>query len=210
MLPQSPEKRAQLSRQGFGFLKGSEVAASWHWGPALDVIDAFGPWVGWAHGLARNGSIRRRDFDTHLLAPRIVRPEGGVDRASHPVNHHVREQLIFGETSLNISPAVAPGTKLFNDPGRQADRRIGQPIGQRLRPGALDPLVAGFFVQPLAQVFEISTLPVKHVRRSSRTSSTMWKLNGRGVGAEVLMAVSPQHRDTSKGMTGGDARIVQM
>src|SRR5215831_20335587 len=80
------KKRADVGRQGFGFLQGSEVPAGWHRRPALDIVDTFGPGAGRRHNFPRKGSVGGRHRDTRALRNRpcrmtaiIVRPESRVD-----------------------------------------------------------------------------------------------------------------------------------
>src|SRR3546814_3392215 len=43
-----------------------------------------------------------------------------------PVEHDVRDKLFKRNGLGNVAPAIAPGRKLLEDPGRQTHRRIGK------------------------------------------------------------------------------------
>ena len=71
-----------------------------------------------------------------------IEPHRGIDRAGYPIEHDVLKQVILGKRCFDIVATIAPGPEFLDDPGGQTGRRIRQPIGQRLRLGALDRLVA--------------------------------------------------------------------
>ena len=115
-----------------------------HLRPALDVIHPLSHRTRWAQHLLRKLNITGRYIDASTfwdwpwaMHTGIVGPEGRSNRPSYPVEHDVREQLILGEDRLHIAPAIAPAAELFDDPGRQPHRRIGQSKGKGLRLGSL-------------------------------------------------------------------------
>src|SRR5580704_15350252 len=55
---------------------------------------------------------------------------------------------VAGDRRFDISTAIRSGAKLLYDPRREPGRRVGQRESEGLRPGALDPLVAGLLPKP--------------------------------------------------------------
>jgi hypothetical protein len=86
--------------------------------------------------------IAGRDVDA--AAPRLVggragparlsvEAGGGGGRVGQPVGHHVVEEALLAEgRGQGALVEVAPVMELFEDPGREAGRRIGEPAGQCL------------------------------------------------------------------------------
>src|SRR5207253_7772217 len=61
----------------------------------------------------------------------------------------------------SISPtAVAPTPELLDEPGSQADGRVGESVCERLRFGSLNPLVARLLRHPVLQLIEVLSLLV--------------------------------------------------
>jgi hypothetical protein len=76
----------------------------------------------------------------HVL---VVHAGGGVRGAGEPVEHHVGEQVVAVHGVLGqLRRGVGPLLELLDDPGELPDRRVGERVGQRLRPGGLDLEVA--------------------------------------------------------------------
>ena len=147
------------------------MAAGRHHRPAPNVVDAFRPRPRGVEDLAREGGVRGRHLDPGAVgdgpadvAAGVVRPEGRVDGARHPVEHDVGQEHVLGEAPLDVAAAVAPGPKLFHDPGRQADRRVREPVGEGLGPRALNPLVARLLALPVEQGLEIRSVLLRRVR----------------------------------------------
>ena len=65
-----------------------------------------------------------------------------------PVDRDERQDLVLVETVLDVAVAVAPRPKLFGDPRRQPNRRIGQPERERLGLRPLNALVARLVDRP--------------------------------------------------------------
>ncbi len=63
-----------------------------------------------------------------------------------PVDHH-RGQQVVGRHAALVGPAV----ELLGDPAHQADRGVVQPVGERLRPRALDVHVAALLLEPVRE-----------------------------------------------------------
>ena len=104
----------------------------------------------WATRIAqqlRLDALAVRDGPRRVEA-RVVGPEGRADRPRDPVQHHVRQQGVLGEASLDVAAAVAPRSEFLHDPGGEPDRRVGEAVGERLGLRALDPLVAGLLPLP--------------------------------------------------------------
>src|SRR5437763_14750379 len=126
-----------------------------HGCPALQVAHPRRPLPWRTEDLARERrhSRRYRNALATPQAPRamahlIIEPERAIDRLRHPVQHNVREQGIFTYPTLDITVTVCPGIKLFDNPGGQPGWGVVQGVCQRLRPGALNPLVASFLSTP--------------------------------------------------------------
>lgn len=67
----------------------------------------------------------------------------GGTGAGEPIHADVGQQLVavdglFGQLGRRVGPLF----ELLDDPGQLADRRVGEGVGQRLRPGALDLQIA--------------------------------------------------------------------
>src|SRR5438105_11072323 len=170
-LPQVPEERPEVGGQRLRLLQRGKVAAGRHHRPAPNVVDAFRPRPRGVEDLAREGGVRGRHLDPGAVgdgpadvAAGVVRPEGRVAGARHPVEHDVGQEHVLGEAPLDVAAAVAPGPKLFHDPGRQADRRVREPVGEGLGPRALNPLVARLLALPVEQGLEIRSVLLRRVR----------------------------------------------
>src|SRR5262249_58789434 len=96
---------------------------------------------------ARPGRKGRAERGTRLR----VETDRAADAPGDPVDHHVRQQLIFGEAALDVATAVAPGSELLDDPCREARRRVVERVGEGLGPGALDVLIASLGLNPFAK-----------------------------------------------------------
>ena len=99
------------------------------------------------------------------MQPGVVGPEGGADAAGEPVERDIRQQPVARMGGLDVAVAIRPGAELLHDPGGQAGRAVGQAEGQGLRPGALDPLVAGLLLQPDRGFLEVAGLLRRRVGR---------------------------------------------
>src|ERR1700761_3127535 len=82
------------------------------------------------------------------MPARIIGPEGRTNRARKPIQSNIRQKLVPGENSFDISCAVGPGTKFLYDPGSKTRRGVRQSKGERLGPSTLDPAVTGFLLHP--------------------------------------------------------------
>ena len=76
------------------------------------------------------------------MAVLVVEPRRRRDAARHPVDHDVGEQLVLRIGLLDVAGVITPAVVLLDDPGRKASRRVMQSVAQRLRPRALDLVVA--------------------------------------------------------------------
>ncbi len=81
-----------------------------------------------------------------LLGDAAIEPGRRARGAGQPVDHDVVEQQVHREALQRIAAAVAPGLELLDDPGGEADGRIGERHAERLRPRRLDALVGGLLV----------------------------------------------------------------
>jgi hypothetical protein len=162
---------AELSKEGadvggkrLWLLQRGKVTACRHRGPAADVrIDRLHPGTRRMQNIVRERGIRRWRTDRSLLAERPsfmsarpVQPEGRVDRASDPIQHHVGEQHVLRKTPFEV--AVAPAQELLYDPGRESHGRIGEPVGERLGFGALDHPIPLLFAHPVLQFGDVCPL----------------------------------------------------
>ena len=161
-----PEELDDLPRQRLGLLHRREVAAARHLGPAPDVrVHALGHRARRADDLARERGVAHRHADAAFadrprpVHARVVRPERGADRAGEPVQADVGEQVVAREHALHVAAAIGPGAELLDDPRGEPGRRIGEAEGERLRPRALDPLVAGLLLEPVLELAEVGASP---------------------------------------------------
>src|SRR6266704_479058 len=127
------EECSYVLDQQFWFLQCCEMAASWHLRPAFDAQVALrqfarkgDPWgeifgeAGEPHWNVNTLPRRERLRHGQVL---VVVANRGIDRLGHPIDHHMREQLIFAETLFHVAIAVTPGTKLLHNPRGQPDWR---------------------------------------------------------------------------------------
>src|SRR5215510_13138293 len=162
-----PKESTHVHRQRLRLLQGGEVAPAGHRRPPLDVQDLLGHRAWGPHALPRKVEIGRWHVDARAgghgpvaVTGRIVGPEGGVDGAGGPVEHHSRQQLVLGKAPLDLPTAIAPTPELLDDPGGQADGGVGQTVRERLGFGPLDPLVSCLFREPVLQLLEVVPLLV--------------------------------------------------
>ncbi len=141
------------------------MAARPHLGPPADVVHPLRPRARRAHDLLGERGVGRRHLDASAVRhrprgveARVVGPEGRVDGAGHPVDHHVGEQLVLGEAPLHLPVAVAPAPELLHDPRGQPRRGVAEPEGEGLRPRALDPLIARLLPLEAREVGEVLLL----------------------------------------------------
>ena len=145
-----------------GLLHRREVAAFRHHAPAPNVReDALGHRAGRSQDFARKLGITHRRGDGGAVRdgpgavhPGVIGPERRADGAGEPVEGDVRQQLVLGEDRIDVAAAIGPSTKLLGDPGGEPGRRVGESKGQRLRPRALDPLIAGLLLEPAGEGIE--------------------------------------------------------
>ena len=83
--------------------------------------------------LVRELYVARRRFDALSLWDQVVDypfpvmagvvgPKRRPDRARRPIHHHRRNQVLFGESALQIAVAVTPPGELLDDPGGETNR----------------------------------------------------------------------------------------
>src|SRR5262245_15475128 len=163
-----PKEGTYVRGQRLRLLQGREVAPAGHRRPALDVQDLLGHGAWGPHDLTRKGEIGGRHVDARAggdgpvaVPGGVVGPEGGVDGASGPVEHHGCQQLVLGKAPLDLPTAVAPTPELLDDPGGQANGGVGQTVRERLGFGPLDPLVSCLFREPVLQLLEVVPLLVR-------------------------------------------------
>src|SRR5277367_3919793 len=132
-----------------------------HRRPALHIIYALGPMARRTHQLAgeqRDCSWRldsRAGLQPPGMVPRlVVQARRGIYRLRDPVDHDVGQDLIAREALLDVAVTIAPGAELLDDPREQPGRGIVESVGERLRLGALNPLVAGLGGAKFFQVAE--------------------------------------------------------
>src|SRR5215475_8183911 len=134
------EEVPQVLDEQSGLLHRGEVAPAGHDGPVRHVVKSLDPGAGEAqHLLLRVARNARRDSDeVRRLLPQAavlalpVETRRGGDRLRHPVQHHVRDQMVARVAVLRVAAAVAPGAKLLNDPGEEPGRRVIECHSQRL------------------------------------------------------------------------------
>ena len=96
----------------------------------------------------------------------------GRDLAVHGVDDsdHADEALVAQDADdlrhVDVAVVVRPGAELLADPRREPGGRIGEPVGERLRLRALDPLVAGLLALPVLELVQVALLILaRRVRR---------------------------------------------
>ncbi len=165
--PCSKERR-DIACEELGLFGGSEVRTAGHRCPLTDIVETFGP-------LTRRGAIgdelvsedgdRRWHRDEIPRAKRDSVPPGievvsdrGRDGLRRPVHHDGGEQFILPETTLQVAIAVTPRAELLHDPGGQTNRRVVQPVGERLRLGGLNRFVAAIHLGPVLILRQVHAL----------------------------------------------------
>src|SRR5712691_7472978 len=118
------------------------MTASWHLGPALHAQAALRPFARRQVDLFGEKGYASRNFNVLpwlKLRRRVGALVVGANRRRYgfggPIEHYVGEQLIFAETPLDLAITIAPCAEFFKNPRGQANRRVIQAIGQRLRLG---------------------------------------------------------------------------
>src|SRR5262249_57525309 len=104
---------------------------------------------GVAEGAGRGGRARPGP------RPRLgetVGIERRADRAGEPVETNIREHLIARQRPLDVAVAIRPGAEFLDDPGGEAGGRVVEGEAQRVRLRALNPLIAGLFVEPALEL----------------------------------------------------------
>src|SRR6516225_11287488 len=162
------EECGDITSDGFGFLGGGEVAARGHHGPAVDVIQPFGPFPG---RLAFGDKHVRKDRDGGRHLSDVIRAEArlalpaaivvvvahrGGDGGRHPVQGDDRKQEIRGEPGLQVAVTVAPGPPFLQDPGGQPRRGVGERVAKGLRLGGLDRGVAALGPVPPLSLLQVT------------------------------------------------------
>src|ERR1700730_3470924 len=161
-----PEELAPLVGERLRLLQRGEMAAARHYGPAPDIgVGPLSQRAGWTQDLGRELSIPGRNVDGLSIGngPRpvpngVIGPKRRADRAGEPIKTDIREQSVASECGFDIAAAIRPGAELLDDPRGQARGRVAERKGERLRLGALNPLVAGFVSEPYRAVVDIGLL----------------------------------------------------
>jgi hypothetical protein len=101
--------------------------------PAPEVEQSLRQRAWGTNDLVRELYVARRRFDAPSLWDQVVDypfpvmagvvgPKRRPDRARRPIHHHRRNQVIFGESALQIAVAVTPPGELLDDPGGETNR----------------------------------------------------------------------------------------
>jgi hypothetical protein len=179
------KKRCHVRGEQLGSLECREVSAAWHLGPALNVEHLFGEGARRMTDLARERRVGGGCAGTcerngpWLVAHRVVGPERRVDRAGDPVQRDVCEEPVDIDRRLEVAVAVGPHVELLSDPGRQSRRRIGQGIGRRLRPGALDQAVARLPGLPVTGLLPVGAVLLAELGRERHVQRQGEEVNPR-------------------------------
>src|SRR5262245_10811708 len=117
---------ADVLGQQLWLLKRRKVATPGHHRPLFEVTKAFGPLPWRLADLVRKEGYGTGYIDAlpglenpGVMLIIVVQPGRGVDRLSDPVDGDGGEQFVLGEASFHLPTAVAPGTPLLDNPGRQ-------------------------------------------------------------------------------------------
>ena len=130
-----PEKGPDICGQRFRLLQCSKVAPTVHGRPALEVEHPLRRHrARWTEILAGKVAVGSWYLDARAagggpvpMAAGIVRPEGGMNGAGHPVQHDIGQDLILGETAFDVSPTVTPAPEL-------STLHAAKPTGESVRP----------------------------------------------------------------------------
>jgi hypothetical protein len=151
----SGRKKARISSaNAAGVSSAGKCPPARHLGPALDIsIGLFRKRAGRRQNLAGMFGISGRHHDLFAdrndpwaVAACVVWPETRIDRARQPIEHDIGEKHIAAEMSVDVAIAIAPAAKLLDDPRGEADGRVGERVGERLRPGTHDRRIAGLLL----------------------------------------------------------------
>src|SRR5262249_12460220 len=159
-LTQLSEERLHVLRQRLRLLHRGEMAAAGEDGPAAQIHERLlGDRARWTHHFLGEGGVadrgRRRPLDRHGPTPplaEIIGIERRANRAGEPVETNIREHLIARQRPLDVAVAIRPGAEFLDDPGGEAGGRVVEGEAQRLRLRALNPLIAGLFVEPALEL----------------------------------------------------------
>src|SRR5262245_40850999 len=90
--------------------------------PARDVEELLRPAPRRSDDLAREDCAAGGNLDAKVLRRELLRPHRlaveaarRVRRLGSPVEHDVRQQVVLGETALDVAAAVAPRAELLDD-----------------------------------------------------------------------------------------------
>src|SRR4051812_20354155 len=84
----------------------------------------------------------------------VVQARGRVNGLRDPVDHHIREELVFAVGASEVTAAVTPSAELFDNPSAEPNRRVVEAVRQSLRLGPLNTLVPGFLLSPGFHFFQ--------------------------------------------------------
>src|SRR5207248_8100163 len=123
VLSQWAEELPDVVDQQAGLLHGREVAAARHLGPAGDVVVVLGPLPRRIEQLPGEQGAAGRQRHELFGGPEPADPAGlaveagrGSERLGHPVDRDVAEQLVPGESPLDVAAPAAPRPELLDDP----------------------------------------------------------------------------------------------
>ena len=116
------------------------MAPAWHYGPPLNIEEAFSPFPRRRRKIFRKERKSRRDLGRpcpglyHFGYPAKssgicqipIRIERAIDGLGDPVDHDVCQNLVFSEAAFHVTVTIAPGSELFDDPGCESGWRIIQ------------------------------------------------------------------------------------
>ncbi len=140
------EERPDVGGEQVGLLHRGEVAAQRHVGPVRHVVARARPTTAGSGG-SPSGTAPRPvgTVDPPPVARLLTVGQPGLavqarrrrDRARHPIQRHVGEQLVARERVLGIAVAVAPRAELLDDPREQSGGGVVEPDAERLGLGPL-------------------------------------------------------------------------
>ena len=93
-----------------------------------------------AHSCLGTRKRRGRKAAKHVPAL-VVQARRRSARVRHPVDHDVRQELVFRVDLVEIAVMVAPPVPLLDNPGCETHRRVAQSLSQRLRLRRLNLLI---------------------------------------------------------------------
>src|SRR6266511_1694524 len=169
--PERTEGLPSVAHEEVRYLHGREVTSAIELRPVHDVVAPLGvstDGIGLRehrHSSRCRGGLLTPGDGMHVL---VVQAGRGCSRTGEPVEHDVGEHLVAVDGVFGDVRGVGPLLEPLHDPGELTDRRVGEPVGKRLRAGGLDLEIAvPWACGALAEALESRLSPSVRVASSS-------------------------------------------